>query len=37
MAMSDKKILEMMEAGDIVISPYKEENLSTSSYDIFTW
>lgn len=34
MALSDKKILEEMEKGDIVISPFKRENLATSSYDV---
>ncbi len=34
MALSDKKILEEMEKGDVVISPFNEKNLSTSSYDV---
>lgn len=34
MALSDKKILEEKKAGNIVISPYKRENLATSSYDV---
>lgn len=34
MALSDKKILKEMEKGNIVISPFNEKNLSTSSYDI---
>jgi dCTP deaminase len=34
MALSDKKILEEMEKGDIIIEPFKRENLSTSSYDM---
>ena len=34
MALSDKRILEEREKGYIVITPYKEENLSTSSYDV---
>lgn len=34
MALSDKKILEEMERGDIIIEPFKRENLSTSSYDL---
>lgn len=34
MALSDKKILEQMERGDIIIEPYQEENLSTASYDV---
>ena len=34
MALSDKKILEEMGKGNIVISPFQEENLSTASYDV---
>ena len=34
MALSDKKILEGIKEGSIVIEPYKRENLSTSSYDV---
>jgi dCTP deaminase len=34
MALSDRRILEEMEKGDIVISPFKRENLATSSYDL---
>jgi len=34
MALSDKKILEEMKRGDIIISPFKRDNLSTSSYDL---
>ena len=34
MAMSNKRIREEMHQGDIIISPFKEENLSTSSYDV---
>ena len=34
MALSDKKILEAMKSGDIIISPFKRENLATSSYDL---
>lgn len=34
MALSDKKILEEMKKGDILISPFKRENLATSSYDV---
>lgn len=34
MALSDKKILEAIEEGFIVIEPYKRENLATSSYDV---
>ena len=34
MALSNKKILEEMKKGDIIISPFKQENLATSSYDL---
>jgi dCTP deaminase len=34
MALSDKKILENMKEGSIVIEPFKRENLATSSYDV---
>lgn len=34
MALSDRRILEEMEKGDIVISPFRRENLATSSYDL---
>ncbi len=34
MALSDKKILEEIKKGDIIISPFKKENLATSSYDV---
>ncbi len=34
MALSDKKILENKKNGDIVIEPFKIENLATSSYDV---
>jgi len=34
MALSDKKILEEMKKGDIIIHPFIRENLSTSSYDV---
>ena len=34
MALSDKKILEHMEAGTVVIAPFTRENLATSSYDV---
>lgn len=34
MALSDKRILEEMEKGNIVISPFRKRNLSTSSYDV---
>ena len=34
MALSDKKILEEMKNGDIVISPFNKDQLATSSYDV---
>lgn len=34
MALSDKKILEEIKNGNILISPFNKENLSTSSYDL---
>jgi dCTP deaminase len=34
MALSDRKILEEIKKGDIIISPFKKENLATSSYDV---
>ena len=34
MALSNQKILEEMKKGDIIIHPFKKENLSTSSYDL---
>ena len=34
MALSDKKIKEGIDNGKIVISPFEEENLNTSSYDV---
>lgn len=34
MALSNRKILEELKKGDIVISPFKGENLATSSYDL---
>lgn len=34
MALSDKRILEEVAAGNIIISPYDERNLATSSYDV---
>ena len=34
MALSDKKILEHMKAGTVVIDPFIRENLATSSYDV---
>jgi dCTP deaminase len=34
MALSDKRILEEMAKGDVVISPFARENLATSSYDL---
>ncbi len=34
MALSNKRILEEIKRGDIIISPFKKENLATSSYDV---
>lgn len=34
MALSNKRILEEMKKGDIIISPFRKENLATSSYDL---
>jgi len=34
MALSDKKILEEMKKGTVIIEPFKHENLATSSYDV---
>lgn len=34
MALSDRKILEAMNEGSIVIEPFVRENLATSSYDV---
>ncbi len=34
MALSDKKILEEMKRENIIIHPFKKENLATSSYDV---
>ena len=34
MALSDKKILEHMKRGTVVIEPFNRKNLSTSSYDV---
>lgn len=34
MALSDRKIMEEMEKGDIIISPFDPKNLATSSYDV---
>lgn len=34
MIFSDKKILEAIEKGDIVIEPYNRESLGTNSYDV---
>ncbi len=34
MALSDKKILEHMKAGTVVIDPFVRANLATSSYDV---
>ena len=32
--LSDKQILDNMEKGSVVIKPFREQNLSTSSYDV---
>lgn len=34
MAYSDKRIIEAMESGDIIIEPFHKEQLNTSSYDL---
>ena len=34
MILSDKKILEAIEQGEIVIEPYSREFLGTNSYDV---
>lgn len=34
MALSDKKILEHMKKGSVVIEPFERKNLATSSYDV---
>ncbi len=34
MALSDRKILEEMKKGDIIIQPFDRRNLATSSYDV---
>lgn len=34
MALSNKRIIEEIEKGNIVIDPFREENLATSSYDV---
>jgi dCTP deaminase len=34
MALSDKRILEEMRSGDIIIDPFREDHLATSSYDV---
>jgi dCTP deaminase len=34
MALSDRKILEEMKKGDIIIQPFNKKNLATSSYDV---
>ena len=34
MALSDRKILEGMKEGSIVIEPFDRANLATSSYDV---
>ena len=32
--LSDKRILEHKKLGNVIISPFKEENLGTASYDV---
>ncbi len=34
MALSDKRILEQMKEGNVVIDPFRIDNLATSSYDV---
>ncbi len=34
MALSDKRILEEMKKGDVIISPFNKDQLATSSYDV---
>lgn len=34
MALSDRRIIEAIDDGDIIIMPYDDRNLSTSSYDV---
>jgi dCTP deaminase len=34
MALSDKKILAEMKTGNIIIEPFVDKNLGTSSYDL---
>jgi dCTP deaminase len=34
MALSDRRILDALKEGAVVISPFRRENLSTSSYDV---
>jgi len=34
MALSDKKILDEIKKGDIIITPFRRANLATSSYDV---
>ncbi|MFZ1987865.1 MAG: hypothetical protein WAV21_02415 [Minisyncoccia bacterium] len=34
MALSDRKVLEHMKKGTVVIEPFERENLATSSYDV---
>lgn len=34
MALSDKRILEEMRSGDIIIDPFRKDHLATSSYDV---
>ena len=34
MALSDRKILEELKKGNILIEPFERQNLATSSYDV---
>ena len=34
MALSNKKILQEMEKGNVVITPFNQDQLNTSSYDV---
>ena len=34
MALSDKRILESMKEGSVIIEPFDRRNLATSSYDV---
>lgn len=34
MALSDRRILEEIQKGDIIVQPFRKDNLATSSYDV---